>query len=81
VEQKNDSLVRQYFGTLCLETAERCQQMNEIYELMWLYYNLFQSVLHLVEKTLVDGKVRRQWDQAQTPIPGSKQRACSPQSS
>lgn len=67
VEQKNASLVRQYFGTLRLETTEQCQQMNEIYELMWLYYNLFQPVLHLVEKTVVEGKTYRKWDQAQTP--------------
>lgn len=67
VEQKNDSLVRQYFGTLRLETTEQCQQMNEIYEWMWLYYNLFQPVLHLVEKTVVEGKTYRKWDQAQTP--------------
>jgi len=67
VEQKNDSLVRQYFGTMRLETAQQCQQMNEIYELMWLYYNLFQPVLHLVEKTVVEGKTHRKWDQAQTP--------------
>ena len=67
VEQKNDSLVRQYFGTMRLETAQQCQQMNELYELMWLYYNLFQPVLHLVEKTVVEGKTHRKWDQAQTP--------------
>ena len=67
VEQKNDSLVRQYFGTLRLETPEQWQQMNEMYELMWLYYNLFQPVLHLSEKTVVDGKTSRKWDQAQTP--------------
>lgn len=67
VEQKNDSLVRQYFGTLRLETAAVCEQINEIYELMWLYYNLFQPVLHLVEKTEVQGKTVRKWDQAQTP--------------
>ena len=32
-----------------------------------MYYNLFQPVLHLVGKKVVDGKLRRQWDQAQTP--------------
>jgi IS30 family transposase len=68
VEQKNDSLVRQYVGTLRFETAEQCQQMDELYELMWRYYNLFQPVLHLVEKTVVDGKMHRRWDQAQTPF-------------
>jgi len=67
VEQKNDSLVRQYFGTRRLGTAEQAQLMDEIYELMWLYFNLFQPVMHLVEKSVVEGKVHRRWDQAQTP--------------
>ena len=67
VEQKNDSLVRQYFGTVRLDTVEQWKKMNAIYELMWVYYNLFQPVMHLVEKAVVDGKVRRRWDQAQTP--------------
>ena len=34
---------------------------------MWLYYNVFQPVLHLREKTVVESKVHRKWDQAQTP--------------
>ena len=50
VEQKNDTLVRQYFGTLRLETPEHVQAMNVLYGKMWLYYNFFQPVLHLQEK-------------------------------
>jgi hypothetical protein len=67
VEQKNDSLVRQYFGNVRLDTVEQWTLMNEIYDLMWLYYNLFQPVMHLQEKVTVNDKVRRKWDQAQTP--------------
>ena len=67
VEQKNDSLVRQYFGNVRLDTLEQWTLMNEIYELMWRYYNLFQPVMHLQEKVTVNDKVRRKWDQAQTP--------------
>jgi hypothetical protein len=67
VEQKNDSLVRQYFGTVRLDTVEQWILMNEIYELMWLYYNLFQPVMHLQEKVTIKDTVRRKWDQAQTP--------------
>lgn len=67
VEQKNDSLVRQYFGNVRLETREQWVLMNEIYELMWVYYNLFQPVMHLQEKVTVKDKVHRKWDQAQTP--------------
>jgi len=68
VEQKNDTLVRQYFGQLRLDTPEQIEAMNALYERMWLYYNLFQPVLHLTEKVVVDDKVRRKWDQAQTPF-------------
>ncbi len=68
VEQKNDTLVRQYFGHLRLDTPEQIEAMNVIYEKMWLYYNLFQPVLHLCEKTMAGEKIRRTWDKAQTPF-------------
>jgi len=67
VEQKNDTLVRQYLGTLRLDTAEQIVAGNALYERMWLYYNLFQPVMHLCEKRVDGDKVRRTWDQAQTP--------------
>lgn len=67
VEQKNDTLVRQYFGELRLDTAEQIAAGNALYERMWLYYNLFQPVMHLSEKMVEGDKVRRKWDQAQTP--------------
>lgn len=67
VEQKNATLVRQYFGTSRLDTPEQVQAMNALYERMWLYYNFFQPVLHLQEKVYLADKVVRHWDQAQTP--------------
>ena len=67
VEQKNDTLVRQYVGQLRLDTAEQVAALDALYEQMWLYYNLFQLVLHLCEKTLVGDKVVRKWDEAKTP--------------
>jgi len=67
VEQKNDTLVRQYFGELRLDTPEQIAAGNALYERMWLYYNLFQPVMHLCEKTVDGDKVHRKWDQAQTP--------------
>ena len=68
VEQKNDTLVRQYFGDLRLDRPEQIEAMNALYEQMWIYYNLFQPVMHLIEKTAVGDKVRRKWDQARTPF-------------
>jgi len=67
VEQKNDTLVREYLGDLRLDTPEQIVALNTLYEQMWLYYNLFQPVLHLCEKTMVGDKVRRKWDAAKTP--------------
>jgi hypothetical protein len=67
VEQKNDTLVRQYLGDLRLDTPEQIAALNALYEDMWLYYNLFQPVLHLTEKQVVGDKVRRKWDAAKTP--------------
>lgn len=67
VEQKNATLVRQYFGTIRLDTAEQVKAMNALYDKMWLYYNFFQPVMHLQEKICQDDYVVRHWDQAQTP--------------
>jgi hypothetical protein len=67
VEQKNDTLVRHYFGKLRLDTAEQIAAGNALYERMWVYYNLFQPVMHLSEKIVEGTKVRRKWDEAQTP--------------
>ena len=68
VEQKNDTLVRAYLGQARLDTAEQCAALNALYDRMWTYYNLFQPVLHLVEKTHDGTRVRRRWDDAQTPL-------------
>jgi hypothetical protein len=76
VEQKNDTLVRQYFGDRRLDPPEQLEEMNALYEQMWLYYNFFQPVLHLTEKTVVDDQVRRKWDQAQTPFERLKATGC-----
>ena len=68
VEQKNATLVRAYLGQGRLDTAAQCAALNALYERMWVYYNLFQPVLHLVEKTPDGTRVRRRWDDAATPF-------------
>ena len=68
VEQKNDSLVRAYFGSARLDTLEQWSALNAIYDQMWQYYNLFQPVLRLTEKAVIDGRLRRRWAPAQTPF-------------
>jgi hypothetical protein len=73
VEQKNSSLVRAYVGDQRLDTTMQILILNDLYEKMWVYYNLFQPVLRLAEKIVVpvDGgasKIRRRYDVARTPF-------------
>lgn len=68
VEQKNSTLVRAYLGTARLETAEQTAELNALYDQMWVYYNLFQPVLHLREKVATGTRVTRRWDEAQPPL-------------
>jgi hypothetical protein len=75
VEQKYDTLVREYLGDLRLDTPEQIAALNALYEDMWLYYNVFQPMLHLCEKTGVGDKVVRKWEEAKTPYERLKARA------
>lgn len=74
VEQKNSTLVRKYLGYDRLDTVAQTLAMNELYDRMWLYYNFFQPVMHLVEKESLPttagrpGRIRRRHDRAQTPF-------------
>lgn len=73
VEQKNDTLVRAYFGTDRLDSVAQVLAMNAIYEDMGPYYNLFQPVMRLADKVVVaeDGgptRVKRVFDEARTPF-------------
>ncbi len=73
VEQKNDSLVRAYFGKQRLDTVAQTRALNALYDKMGPYYNLFQPVMRLAGKeyqTLDDGslRLRRQFDAARTPF-------------
>ena len=73
IEQKNDTLVRAYLGHARLDTPAQVEALNDLYDEMWTYYNLFQPVLHLVEKRVVPdanggrGRLRRKWDAARPP--------------
>ena len=67
VEQKNDTLVRAYLGYDRLDTGTQYVSLNVLYDRMWVYYNLFQPVLHLRSKAVVDGRLKRRWDRACTP--------------
>jgi hypothetical protein len=73
VEQKNDTLVRAYFGQARLDTVAQTRATNALYEDMWAYYNLFQPVMRLVAKEVTEDaqgtrRVRRRYDPARTPF-------------
>jgi hypothetical protein len=76
VEQKNSTLVRAYLGSARFDTAEQTKAINQLYEKMWLYYNFFQPVMRLVEKTVDPSppgegqasRIRRRFDRARTPL-------------
>ena len=68
VEQKNYSLVRAYLGYERLDTPAQSMAVNALYDRMWLYYNLFQPVMHLESKEVLgENRIRRKWDEAKTP--------------
>jgi hypothetical protein len=73
VEQKNSTLVRAYLGYDRLDSVEQTLASNRLYEMMWIYYNLFQPVMHLEEKEVIrpqgqSTRVRRRHDDARTPF-------------
>jgi hypothetical protein len=73
VEQKNSTLVRAYLGDDRLDSVAQTLALNQLYDKMWLYYNFFQPVMHLVEKIPVPAQgqrspVKRRYDQARTPF-------------
>jgi len=73
VEQKNFTLVRAYLGDERLDTVAQTLAVNRLYDKMWLYYNFFQPVMRLMEKTPIreDGqivRIKRRYDQARSPF-------------
>jgi hypothetical protein len=73
VEQKNSTLVRAYLGYDRLDTVAHTLAVNQLYDKMWLYYNFFQPVMRLTEKTWVQeegqpSRPKRRYDEARTPF-------------
>jgi hypothetical protein len=73
VEQKNSTLVRAYLGHDRLDSVAQTLATNRLYQDMWIYYNLFQPVMHLAEKQVIRDngqptRFKRRHDQARTPF-------------
>lgn len=73
VEQKNSTLIREPLGYERLDTVAQTLAVNQLYDLMWLYYNFFQPVMRVSEKIIVPSnghrsQVKRRYDNARTPL-------------
>ncbi len=73
VEQKNSTLVRAYLGYDRYDTVAQTLAINLLYDKMWLYYNLFQPVMHLSDKSWGQPEghpahLKRRYDRARTPF-------------
>jgi hypothetical protein len=73
VEQKNRTLIRAFLGDHRLDTVAHALAANQLYDQMWVYYNLFQPVMHLKEKHVIQeegqpARIIRRFDKAQTPF-------------
>jgi hypothetical protein len=73
VEQKNSSEIRAYVGHDRLDTVDQTNLLNQLYDKLWVYYNLFQPVMRIQEKITVLTKngahrIRRRYDDAKTPF-------------
>jgi hypothetical protein len=74
VEQKNSSLIRAYLGHERLDTAAQTRLLNELYQKMGYYYNLFQPVMRLVAKVVNPAtderpaRLQRRYDRPRTPF-------------
>lgn len=67
IEQKNWSVVRRAVGYDRYDTPEQVDLLNNLYALLHLYVNFFLPVMKLKEKVRVGSKVKRVYDEPQTP--------------
>jgi len=67
IEQKNYTIVRRYMGYARYDTEIAQKLINELYAYLRLYVNFFLPVMKLIQKTRVGSKVRKKYDEPQTP--------------
>ena len=68
VEQKNGQIVRQVVGYDRFTGELAYRQLTELYRALRVYVNCFQPSMKLQAKEREGSKVRRSYDQAQTPM-------------
>jgi transposase InsO family protein len=67
VEQKNWSVVRRAVGYYRYDTPEQLELLNSLYALLHFYGNFFLPTMKLKKKVRVGSKVKRIYDDPQTP--------------
>jgi hypothetical protein len=67
VEQRNWSIVRQTVGYYRYHTPEQLNLLNSLYAILHFYGNFFIPVMKLKEKIRIDSRVKRVYDDPQTP--------------
>lgn len=67
VEQKNYSVVRRAVGYARYDSAAQLRLLNELYGHLRLYTNYFQPVMKLKSKERNGAKVKKKYDEPQTP--------------
>jgi len=73
VEQKQSTLLRAYLGYDRLDSVAQTLAVNQLYDMMWLYYNFFQPVMRVRDKIIVSAegqspRVKPRYDRARTPL-------------
>lgn len=66
-EQKNWSVVRRAVGFHRYDTPEQLELLDRLYAVMHFYVNFFLPVMKLEEKTRMGSKVKKTYDDPQTP--------------
>jgi len=67
VEQKNFAAVRRFVGNLRYDTPRHLQRLNALYERLHFFLNFFIPIMKLKEKVRSGSKVKRLYDEPQTP--------------
>ena len=67
VEQKNDIVVRRTAGYLRYDTDEELLILNQMYESVRLWINLFNPSQKLISKVREGSKIKKKYDAPQTP--------------
>jgi hypothetical protein len=67
IEQKNYTIVRRYVGYARYDTEAAHKLLDELYGYLRLYVNFLQPVMKLIQKTRIGSRVRKKYDNPQTP--------------